>query len=57
MRIMVICFLLLSSEVGRYFAPLAGFPLNDGVAEIMGAQPGLGAKDNLIERLRFRGTL
>ena len=57
MRIMVICFLLLSSEVGRYFAPLAGFPLNDGVAEIMGAQPGLGAKDNLIERLRLRGPL
>ena len=43
-----------SPEIGRHFAPLLRFPLNDRRAERMRTEPCFGACDNLKERLGLR---
>ena len=45
------------TEVGRHLTPQFGFPLDDGVVPLVGLQPTFRTGNNLIERLRFRGTL
>ena len=48
---------LFSSEVSRNLAPFGGFPLDDGVSEIMRNEPLLSSQNNLIEFLRLWGAL
>ena len=49
--------MLLSAEVGGDFAPFLGFPLDDGVAVVVGLKPSLGAGDDLEQGLCLGRTL
>ena len=40
---------LFPPKVGWNFAPLAGLPLDDGIAPLVGAQPVFGTDDDLVE--------
>ena len=48
---------LFSAKVGRYFAPLLGFPLDDGDGDTVCLEPCLGTFDELEELLGLLGAL
>ena len=55
MPVFFVC--LFSSEVSRNLAPFRGFPLNDGIPEIVRIEPQLGSRNDLIELFCLRRTL
>lgn len=47
---------LFSTEIGRNFTPLVGFPFQDGIGDAMCLEPGFGAGDHFVELFGARSA-